>query len=76
MTDADFQDRLEADCDEDSFVAFISALAVDRADEVKRDNEKPSSPYGSGANGRENGSIEAFLESAAAWSMGSPLGQR
>jgi hypothetical protein len=61
------QGKLEAVHDEDSFVAFVAALADDRADEAKQEKEKPSSPYGPGVNGWENGSIEAFLESAAAW---------
>jgi hypothetical protein len=61
------QAKLDAVCDEDSFVAFVAALAADRADEVKKEKMKPSSPYGPGANGWENGSIEAFLESASAW---------
>jgi len=63
----DLQAKLNAVCDEDSFVAFVSALAADRADEVAKEEVKPSSPYGPGANGWENGSVDAFLESAAAW---------
>jgi hypothetical protein len=61
------QAKLNAVCDEDSFVAFVAALGADRADEVRKEKMKPSSPYGAGANGWENGSIEAFLESASAW---------
>lgn len=63
----DLQAKLDAVMDEGSFVAFVAALAADRADEVKNEKEAPSSPYGPGANGWENGSIESFLESAAAW---------
>ena len=69
------QGKLDAVCDEESFVAFVSALAADRADEVAKEKAKPSSPHGPGANGWENASIEAFLEAAAAWAedwKGSP----
>jgi hypothetical protein len=59
--------KLVAVCDEDSLVAFISALAADRADEVRKEKESSSSAYGPGVNGWENGTIEAYLESAAAW---------
>lgn len=65
---------LDAVVDEDSFVAFLSALAADRADEVKKEKKIPSSPYGPGANGWENGTIEAFLESATAWAEASKKG--
>jgi hypothetical protein len=65
--DYDLQAKLDAVTDENSFVAFLSALADDRADELRKEKEKPSSPYGPGANGWENGSIDAFLESAAAF---------
>lgn len=61
------QAKLDAVCDEESFVTFVSALGADRANEVKKENDKPSSPYGHGANGWENGRIETFLEAAAAW---------
>jgi hypothetical protein len=59
--------KLEAVCDEDSFVEFIDALAADRFDEVKKEARKPSPPYCPGANGWENGSIETFLAAAARW---------
>ena len=64
---ASLQSKLDAVHDEDSFVAFVSALAADRADEVNKEKASPSSPYGPGANGWENATIEAYLESAAAW---------
>ena len=63
----DLQTKLAAVRDEKSFVAFVAALAGDRAEEVKKEKAEPSSPFGPGANGWENGSIEAFLEAAAAW---------
>ena len=53
--------------DERSFLEFLEALAGDRQNEVKNEKVKPTSPYGPGANGWENGTIEAFLDAAAAW---------
>lgn len=51
----------------DSFLAFVHALKVDREDEVRKERIHPSSPYSPGANGWENGTIEAFLDAAAEW---------
>jgi hypothetical protein len=42
-------------------------MALDRQDEQQKELASPSSPSSAGANGWENGSIEAFLEAAAAW---------
>jgi hypothetical protein len=67
----DLERSREAVCDEDSFLRFLEALAADRADEVAKEKPWPSSPYGPGANGWENGTIEAFLESAVAWGKAS-----
>jgi hypothetical protein len=63
----DLQSKLDAVHDEETIVAFVSALAADRADEVRKEQERPSPSYGPGANGWENCTIEAYLESAAAW---------
>ena len=57
----------EAVCDENSFISFLEALSADRADEVRKEHDHPSSPYGPGENGWENSTIENYLESAAAW---------
>ena len=69
--ETDMSDRLEelleAVSDETSFVAFVTALAEDWEDERTKEKSKPSSPYGPGANGWENGTIGAFLERSAAW---------
>jgi len=67
MPQDDLHSLADAVTDERSFIAFLKALSDDRADEVAKDKVSPSSPYGPGANGWENGSIEAFLERAAAW---------
>ncbi len=64
---ANLKAKLEAVRDEDSFVAFVSTLAADRADEVRKEKESRSSHYGPGVNGWENATIEAYLESAASW---------
>jgi hypothetical protein len=65
--------RTHADAvtDEASFIEFISALASDRADECAKEKASPSSPYGPGANGWENGTIEAFLDAASEWASAS-----
>jgi hypothetical protein len=60
--------------DEEGFLRFVAALSADWEEERKLEAEKPSSPYGSGALGWENGSIGAFLESAHAWAEASAKG--
>ncbi len=52
--------------DEKTFLEFLLALSKDREDEVRKEILNPSNPYGPGANGWENGSIENFLEAAHA----------
>ena len=64
---ANLQELADAVVDERTFVRFIAALAEDWEDECRKEAEHPSSPYGPGANGWENGTIGAFLESASAW---------
>jgi len=63
----DLDKLLDVVCDEDSFLGFLNALAKDRAEEARLEAIEPSNPYGPGATGWQNGSIEAFLECAAAW---------
>lgn len=53
--------------DQQSFLHFVRCLLVDREDEVAKEEASPSSPYGPGANGWENDSIEQFLGAAIAW---------
>jgi hypothetical protein len=62
----DLEEKLEAVVDRDSFLAFVKALAADREDEVAKEKEQPSSPWGAGANGWEHGTIEGFLDAAVA----------
>jgi hypothetical protein len=65
---------LDAVCDEESFVCFLEALAADHADEVAKEKINPSLPYSPGANGWENGTIDAFLEAASEWGRASKDG--
>jgi hypothetical protein len=53
---------------------FMSALAADWETEREKEKLSPSSPYGPGANGWENGTIGAFLGSAAAWGESTATG--
>ena len=71
---SDLQSKLDTVCDEDTFVAFVAALAADREDEVAKEKVSPSFRYAPGTNGWENGSIEAFLYAAAAWATASKNG--
>ncbi|MEO6677997.1 MAG: hypothetical protein ABIO21_11530 [Pseudomonas sp.] len=57
--------------DEQSFIGFIEALGSDFASERVLEETTPSSPYGPGALGWENGSIDTFLDAAAAWATAS-----
>jgi hypothetical protein len=41
---SDLQSKLGAVCDEETFIAFVSALAGDREDEVAKEKASPSSP--------------------------------
>ena len=70
----DLQSKLDAVCDEETFIAFVAALGADREDEVAKERARPSSPCGPEANGWENGTIEAFLGAAAAWATASKNG--
>lgn len=71
---ADLHALADGVTDESSLIEFLSALAGDREDELTKEANNPSSPYGPGANGWENGSIEAFLGAASAWAEGSKNG--
>jgi hypothetical protein len=67
-------DALESVSDPTSFLAFSRLLAEDRADEVRKEAANPSPPYGPGANGWENGTIEAFLIAALSWADSTDFG--
>ena len=54
-------------CDEETFLEFLYVLMKDREKEVELEKKNPSSPYGAGALGWQNATIEDYLESAIAW---------
>jgi hypothetical protein len=66
---------LENVIDEQTFLEFVRALLADRIDEVEKERLSPSHPYGSGANGWENGTIEMSLQAAISWADGSHFGR-
>jgi hypothetical protein len=51
----------------ETFLEFVRALAADKGEEDQSEKKSPSSPYGPGAKGWENGSIEKFLDAMQAW---------
>ena len=55
-------DLIEKVESKETFFEFLQALMKDKIDEDEKEKINPSSPYGSGANGWENGSIAQFLE--------------
>ena len=61
--------------DEQGFLKFVKALIADRVDETKKEKETPSSPFGVGANGWQNVTIENYLEAASAWASDSDFGK-
>jgi hypothetical protein len=64
----------DAVIDEQSFIAFLRELAADWTDERAKETITPSSPYGPGANGWENGTIGQYLDAAAEWAEASTKG--
>jgi hypothetical protein len=67
---------LEAVTDSRSFLDFARVLVADRQDEIRKEQAGASSPYGPGANGWENGTIEDFLDAAIRWAEASDFGKR
>ena len=53
--------------DANSFLRFVEALVADREDELAKEKENPSNPFGPGANGWEHGTIESYLGAAVSW---------
>ncbi|MGE7958562.1 DUF7660 family protein [Pseudomonas sp. NPDC089530] len=66
-TPVDLDELLEHVRDEESFIRFIKMLGADFANERLLEKMSPSSPYGPGALGWENASIDAFLDAAGSW---------
>ena len=72
----DLHDQADNVHDPGSFLEFVRSLVADRADEVPKESVNPSAPYGPGANGWENGTIEAFLDAALRWAEDSAFGTK
>jgi hypothetical protein len=70
----DLQTLADEVTDEASFLEFVTALGSDWDDEQAKEAQSPSSPFGAGANGWENGTIGAFLDGAATWGKASVNG--
>jgi len=58
----------------ETLLSFVRLLAQDKEDETTKESISPSSPYGAGANGWENATIEAFLSAASAWAEATNFG--
>ncbi|WP_320151123.1 hypothetical protein [uncultured Tolumonas sp.] len=61
--------------DQNSFLAFVEKLRIDREDAVRQTKYNPRASYSSDANGWENATIESFLGAAHAWAMDSDFGE-
>jgi hypothetical protein len=71
----DLYEQADAVHDRRTLLEFVKALVADREDEVAKEAVSPSPPYGPGANGWENGSIEAFLDAANRWAESTNFGE-
>ncbi|MBA6316950.1 DUF7660 family protein [Cellulophaga baltica] len=67
----DLNELLDNVNSKETFFEFLDALKRDKEDEDAKENENPSSPYSSGVNGWENGSIAAFLDAMHAFGQDS-----
>lgn len=70
----ELHEQLERVTDQESFLAFVRALAQDRRSAAQAESKNAASPYGPDAGGWENTSIESFLEAAIAWAEDSNFG--
>jgi hypothetical protein len=71
----ELHEKVERVNDLESFLDFVGALAEDRRNEVEKERINPSNPYGPGANGWENTTIEDFLDAAARWAEATKMGE-
>ncbi len=71
----ELHEQAEAVHDSCTLLEFVRALIADRKDELRKELIDPSSPHGRGANGWENGTIEAFLDAACSWAEASDFGR-
>lgn len=67
----DLWTELEHVCDEISFIKFLEVLAADRKDAAIREKSGLPPSDGTGTSDWQNGTIENFLECAAAWASSS-----
>ncbi|MFJ4542425.1 hypothetical protein [Pseudomonas sp. PS01303] len=65
----DLDELLERVTDEQSFTEFVAALGADFSRERALEEATASSPYEADASGWENGSVDTFLDAAAAWAV-------
>jgi hypothetical protein len=72
----ELHEQADAVSDWSSLLAFVKALIADREAEIAKENQSPSPPYGPGANGWENGSIEGFLDAASRWAESTNFGEK
>ena len=63
----DLHAAVERVSDEKTFLEFIALLADDWNEEREIEQQRPSSPYGAGALGWENGTVGAFLDAVHRW---------
>jgi len=68
-------EMLEIVEDETSFLKFMKALLKDRQAEVEAEKVTPIDPFGKGALGWENHTIEAFLERGLSWALTTNFGE-
>jgi hypothetical protein len=73
-TSDDVRIALNAVNDQETFLLFVQKLSADWKDEVRKEEACPSPPFSRGANGWENGSIDTFLDAAAAWAESTDFG--
>ena len=63
----DLDKILERVNSKETFFELVNALKKDKEDEDENEKITPPSPYSSGVNGWENGSIPAFLDAIHAF---------
>ncbi len=73
-TSDDVRTALNAVNDQETFLVFVRKLIEDWNDEAAKEEVSPSPPFSHGANGWENGSIDTYLDAAAAWAESTDFG--
>lgn len=70
----ELHEQLKLVKDEESLLAFVRELQLDRIVSIEQERKSKSSPYGPDARGWENTSIESFLEGALSWADATNFG--